>query len=118
MNTTLFTIIASLLIISGIILYCFSIILYLRIRAFRQSRTYRGFLYEHANFISDLKALRELIYYLPLSRYFRNTNVQYQQNVEESEILKELWQRKYKLELVLTILFILGLVSILIVQYF
>ena len=62
--------------------------------------------------------MHELIYYLPISRYFKKDNLQYQQDVEGSKALEELWQKKYKVELLLAILFIVGLLCISIIEYF
>ena len=72
---------------------------------------------EHSNFITSAKPMHELIYYLPISRYFKKDNLQYQQDVEGSKALEELWQKKYKVELLLAILFIVGLLCISIIEY-
>lgn len=91
-------------------IYVRSIILYLKIRALKQQRPYKGFIEEHFNFFLDITSFSQLPYYLPFAKYLKPLTT-------DTEEMQLLWQKKYKLELYLLALFVLGLFAIPTMEY-
>lgn len=92
------------------LIYIKSIILYLKIRALKEHRPYKGFIIEHLDFFSNINSFSELIYYLPFSRYIKPIKT-------NSDEIQFLWSKKRKLELYLAALFVLGLFAIPVMEY-
>lgn len=96
------------------VIYFKSIVIYLKIRALREKRVYKGFIIEQLDFFTNTHSFSELIYYLPFSRYFKQIKTEV--SLKDSEI-KLLWYKKYRLELYLAMLFVLGLFAIPVMEY-
>ncbi len=69
------------------------------------SRSYKGFIWEQFDFFLDFKSYSQLIYYLPFSHFLRPDKL-------EVEEIGKLWRKKYRLERYLALLFLIGILSI------
>lgn len=98
-------------------LYVYNIVLFLKIRALRNQRIYKGFFLEQMDFLFNSGSFSELVNYLPISRYVKDANDLYKKDILIGGNICTLWKTKFLVELWIAILFVLGIATIPVIEF-